>query len=114
MFAAYLLVHDLVIWWQVGYSQADYMFPLYRYGYRLTEAEELVSVSSFLRHVELTSLTAANNRKTSSSLSIFLSVLLESFTAKRAINVQTTSARSTQETMLMMVPWLRGEVTPRR
>jgi hypothetical protein len=52
------------------------------------------------------SLTAAKPMKRSSSPSLFFRVFIESFIAKRAMSVQTTTARSIQETMFITVPRL--------
>jgi hypothetical protein len=79
----------------------------------LAEAEELAFISGAAYHLKSVFLTVAKSRKISSCLNA-LFVLLDSFTAKRAINVETTSARSIQETTLMMVPRLSGVVVLRR
>lgn len=58
-------------------------------------------------------LTAANIRNPSSACS-FLLFDLESLTANRVIKVDTTSARKTQATTLIVVSRSRGEAASRR
>ena len=79
----------------------------------MAKAKELAFISDVVHLLKPVSLTVAKSKKMSSCLNV-LFVLLDSFTAKRAINAETTSARSIQETTLMMVPRLSGVVVLRR
>ena len=64
-------------------------------------------------HSEYNSLTAADIKKTSSGVSL-LFVLLDNLTASRAITVEITRARDTQQTMWLMLPRLIELVAFRR